>query len=278
MRIALFGLGIIGSIWARHIAADGHRLTTWNRSAKPDAPGFTADIGEAADGAELALIVVADGPAVREVVELILPRLAPSAVVAVHATIAVAEVLEIAALVRAAGRRYLDMPFTGSKPAAEGRQNVFYVGDDDGAFAVAQPVHSRLSQACLPFGGVGRAMAMKLAMNLCIAGTFQAMAEGLATAARAGLDAEAFFQAMERNVARSGLVDLKRPKLLARDRSPQFSVKHMHKDLRLALALAASHGLELPLTAGVEAAYAKAEAKGLGDLDFSALVEVVGAD
>jgi 3-hydroxyisobutyrate dehydrogenase-like beta-hydroxyacid dehydrogenase len=272
MRIVLCGLGIIGSAWARHLVADGHGLTTWNRTAKA---GSTPDLATAADGAELAMIVVADGPAVRSVVERILPRLAPGAVVANHATIGVDEVAQVAALVRAAGCRFLDMPFTGSKPAAENRQNVFYVGDDDGSFARVEGIYARLSSACIPLGPVGRAMAMKLAMNLCIAGTFQVLAESLRTAERAGIDPATFFQVIDKNVAKSGLVDLKKPKLLAKDRSPQFSVKHMHKDLRLALRLAAALGQDLPMTATVEAAYRRASAKGLDEADFSALVETL---
>jgi hypothetical protein len=47
MKFAHFELGIIGSIWARHWAADGHQIKTWNRSPKPDSPGWTADPVEA---------------------------------------------------------------------------------------------------------------------------------------------------------------------------------------------------------------------------------------
>ena len=47
MKLAQFGPGIIGSIWARHWAADGHQIKTWNRSRKPDRPGWIADSAEA---------------------------------------------------------------------------------------------------------------------------------------------------------------------------------------------------------------------------------------
>ncbi|MEK7414315.1 MAG: NAD(P)-dependent oxidoreductase [Planctomycetota bacterium] len=273
MKIALYGLGIIGSIWAKNLKADGHDVRAWNRTAKPDHPCFVADAAKAATGAELVMIVVADGPAVNQVLDVILPKLTPGTVVANHATISVAEVASIAARVRAARCEFLDMPFTGSKLAAEARQTVFFIGDDNGVLAKVEPAMKPLTKAMLPLGKVGNAMALKLAFNLMIATTFQGLAEGLRLATAAGIPAETFFSCLEMNIARSGVSDLKKPKLLARDWSAQFSVKHMHKDLRHALTLAAAHGVTLPQARELERAYAATTGKGLGEADFSALYE-----
>lgn len=273
MDIALYGLGIIGSTWARNLAADGHRVRAWNRTPKPDHPCWHGDAAGAARGAQLVAIVVADGPAVMGVLDAVLPACAPGTVVANHATIGVDEVRAVQARVRAAGCRFLDMPFTGSKIAAEQRQTVFFVGDDDGALPLVEAAYRPLTRAILPLGAVGRAMAVKLALNLMIATSFQSLAEGLRLARAAGLPDADFFKCLDLNIAKSGLVDLKRPKLERADWSPQFSVKHMHKDLRHALALAAGLGIALPQTALVESAYAATAARGLGDADFSVLYE-----
>lgn len=271
MDLALYGLGIIGAVWARNLAADGHRVRAWNRTPKPDHPCFCADPRQAARGAQLVAIVVADGPAVMGVLDAILPMLAPGTVVANHATIGVDETRAAAARVRAAGCRFLDMPFTGSKPAAEQRQTVFFAGDDDGALAAVEAAYRGISKAIVPLGAVGNAMAVKLALNLMIATSFQSLAEGLRLARGAGLSDEAFFRCLDLNVARSGLVDLKKPKLLAADWAPQFSVKHLNKDLRHALRLAASHGVRLPQATQLQQAYAAAESDGLGEADFSVM-------
>ncbi len=273
MNLALFGLGIIGSVWSKNLAADGHTVRAWNRTPKPDHPCFCADAKVTARGAELVAIVVADGPAVMQVLDAILPELAPSTVVANHATIGVDEVLAVQARVQGAGCRFLDMPFTGSKPAAEQRQTVFFVGDDAGVLPSVAGIYRGLSKAILPIGGVGKAMAIKLAFNLMIATTFQSLAEGLRLARSAGLADADFFSALELNVAKSGLVDLKKPKLMAADWSPQFSVKHLNKDLRHALRLAASHGVSLPQATQLQQAYAAAEGRGLGEADFSVMYE-----
>ena len=275
MRITVIGLGIIGGVWAAHLAEDGHEVRTWNRTFKPGAPGFTADLVAAVTGAELVAIVVADPPAVADVLERIAPVLVPGVVVAQHSTVGVEDTRAYAALVADRGADFLDMPFTGSKPAAEQRQNIFFVGGAPQTLAKVAGVYARLAKAVLPIGGIGQAMAIKLAFNLLIANLNQAQCEALTLATRAGIPAETFFSAFDLNVGRSPLVDLKKAKYLAGDYSPQFSVKHMHKDLRLALAFAGSLGLRLDQTATVERAYATAEAEGRGDQDFAALLEVV---
>ena len=277
MRITVLGLGIIGSVWARHWNADGHQVRTWNRSAKPDAPGFTADLVTAVRDAELVAIVVADPPAVASILERIIPVLAAGMVVAQHSTVGVDDTLAYAVAVHGRGAAYLDMPFTGSKPAAEQRQNVFFVGDDHAVLPRVEPVYRALAKQLLPIGRIGQASAIKLSFNLLIANLNQAMIESLELARRSGIDPAAWFNALDYNVAKSGLADLKKPKFLSGDFSPQFSIKHMHKDLRLALRHAASLGLRLDETAAVERAYAAAAEQGLGELDFSALLKVVRA-
>lgn len=271
MNIALFGLGIIGATWARNLAADGHTVRAWNRTPKPDHPCWCADPVAAVRGAGLVAIVVADGPAVMQVLDAILPACAPGTVIANHATIGVDEVQAVHKRVVAAGCAFLDMPFTGSKPAAEQRQTVFFVGDDAAVLAKVEAVYRPLTKAILPLGKVGNAMAVKLALNLMIATSFQSLAEGLRLARAAGLSDAQFFQCLDLNVAKSGLADLKRPKLQNADWSPQFSVKHMHKDLRHALRLAGSLGVTVPQTALLERAYAATADRGLGDADFSVL-------
>jgi len=275
MRIAVLGLGLIGSIWARHLHADGHQVRAWNRSAKPDQPGWTADVTDAVRDAELILIVVADGPAVMALVSQIAASLAPHALVCQHSTIGTDETLAAAQIVRGAGARFIDMPFTGSKPAAEQRQNVFFVGGAASDAAVVQPVYARLAKAQLAVGEVGQATAIKLSFNLLLADLNQAMCESQELARRAGISPETWFAGLDLNAGKSPYGDLKKPKWLSGDYSPQFAVKHMAKDVRLAQRLATQHALPMPLTAAAERTFTTAEARGLGELDFSAILTVI---
>ncbi len=277
MRVCVIGLGIIGGVWVRHLASDGHQVRSWNRTPQPGAPGFTADLRTAVADAELVMIVVADPPAVAAVLATIIPALPAGVIVAQHSTVGVDDTRTYAKQVADAGGRFLDMPFTGSKLAAESRQQVFFIGDDAGVLAAVEPIYRRLSKSLQPIGGIGAAMAIKLCFNVLIADLNQAYCESYALAMKSGITADTFFTALAQTVSQSPLVELKKPKYIAGDYSPQFSIKHMHKDLRLALGLAAAAGLELPETAVVERAYAEAARRGMGDLDFSALLEIVRA-
>lgn len=273
--VAILGLGIIGSIWARNLAADGITVRSWNRSPKPDAPGWCADAVEAVRGAQVVALVLSDGPVTSDILQRILPHLEPDAVVVQHATIGVDETRALGKAVQQRGLAYLDMPFTGSKPAAEARETVYFIGDDNGSFARVEQLYTRLSRARLAIGPVGSAAAIKLAMNLTIAASYQAMAESFTLAKAAGISPETYWQVLDLNIARSGLADLKRPKLDQQDWSPQFSIKHLHKDLSLAMQLAHSVNRQLPQTERLSASYAERLAAGDGDLDFAAMLRLI---
>jgi len=275
MRISHFGLGIIGSIWSRHWIADGHEVRTWNRSAKPDFPGWTADPAEAARDAELIVITVTDGPAALGVVDQICASLKPGMVVVNSSTIGVDETHLLANKVRATGASFCDLPFVGSKPAAESKQHVFYLGDDDNSFAKVEAAYKSISKAILPIGKVGQAMSLKLILNLLVAETYQALAESLHLARCSGIETERFYSVLDLHVCRSGLSELKRPLLTSGNFAPQFSIRNMHKDLILAVGLANEYKQDLPVAKSVVDSYAKAQALGLGELDFSALIETL---
>ena len=107
MNIAVLGLGIIGSRWAKNLAADGHRVRCWNRTPK-EFPGFHASIHEAIEGAEAIIIVVADPPAVQSVLEQILPKLVPGQMVLQSSTISAQWTLRFAEEVRKTGAVFVE--------------------------------------------------------------------------------------------------------------------------------------------------------------------------
>ncbi len=176
-------------------------------------------------------------------------------------------------MVTATGARYLEAPFTGSKPAAEQRQNVYYLGGERSLIAELEPLFALVSSARFHIGDHRQAASLKLAMNLNIAAQMQALVEALVFSRRAGISDDIFFEAIRKNVAYSGLVPLKEPKLRAGDFSPQFSVKHLLKDLRLA---SRSNGCDdFPVLDTVRQQLAKAEREGWADEDFSALLKLL---
>lgn len=274
MKIGVIGLGIIGAVWVRHYEAAGVLGGTWNRTAQPDFPRWQDSPEAVAAKVDALQIVVADPPAVRTLLARIRPALGPGKIVIQSSTIDPKSSDEFHALVTAAGARYLEAPFTGSKPAAEQRQSVFYLGGDDALIAEVEPVLALVSQARLRIGDHRQAASLKLAMNLNLAAQMQALAEALTLSRRAGIADEVFFGALARNAGYSGLVKLKEPKLRAGDFAPQFSVKHMLKDVRLASAI--NGCTDFPVLDTVRESLAAAERAGWADEDFSALIKLLG--
>jgi 3-hydroxyisobutyrate dehydrogenase-like beta-hydroxyacid dehydrogenase len=273
-RVAVLGLGIIGSVWAQNLQADGLSVRGWNRSKK-DLPFYEPDLVKAVADAELIFIVVADPAAVESVLKVIVPQLKPGQIVAQSSTISAHWTKLFAKQVEATGATFLEAPFTGSKPAAEARKTVFYLGGSAELIEKARPVLERISMARLHVGDVGTASSLKLAMNLNLALMMEALSESLTLARAEGIPDEKFFEALHMNVGRSGLSDLKEPKVRAADFAPQFSLKHMNKDLRLALET--GERLDLPTAKALKAFYEKGMAAGLGDDDFAGVIRLLSA-
>jgi glyoxylate/succinic semialdehyde reductase len=271
--IGILGLGIIGGTWARRYAAAGVLAGTWNRTPQPAAPAWKDTPEAVTAAADVVQIVVADPPAVEGVLRRILPQLGAGKTVVQSSTIDPASSAKFAALVRSRGAGYVEAPFTGSKPAAEEGKLVFYLGGPAADLDAIEPVLQLVSDTRFRIGTGEQASALKLAMNLNIAAQMEALAESLILARRAGIGDDTFFTALAKNVSYSGVTKLKEAKLRAADFAPQFSVKHMHKDMRLAAASAG--GADYPLLQTVRARLEAAEKRGMGDEDFSALIRLL---
>ena len=167
----------------------------------------------------------------------------------------------------------MEAPFTGSKPAAEEKKSVYYFGGDAALIAEVEPVLALVSENRFLIGTNKQAATLKLAMNLNIAAQMQGLAEALTMARRAGVSDDVFFTVMSKNVGYSGLTKLKESKLRAADFSPQFSVKHLLKDLRLASRT--NECEDFPLLDTLRDCLHAASANGLADEDFSAIIKLL---
>jgi len=133
----------------------------------------------------------------------------------------------------------------------------------------AEPLLARISKTRFHIGTPPQAASIKLAMNLQIAGITEALCESITITRSAGIEDDIFFEVLRRNVAWSGLAELKEPKLRSGDFAPQFSIKNMHKDMRLAKD---STDTRLPLLETLTECLAAAEAAGYGEDDFLSLI------
>jgi 3-hydroxyisobutyrate dehydrogenase-like beta-hydroxyacid dehydrogenase len=274
MKVAVLGLGIIGSQWVKHLDSDGILSAAWNRSVKKDAPRYTSDVVEAAASATVVHLCLADPPAVRSTLEAVRDVLRPDHLVIQSSTIDPTSASEFQALVTATGASYVEAPFTGSLPAAQARELVFYVGaSDPKALRVAKEYLARLSKKIIEIGSERQAATIKLAMNLQIAAVMQALAEALTLSRSAEIPDDLFFEAFRLNASFSGVAALKENKLRAGDFSPQFSVKHMAKDLRLLKAECAT--AKAPFLTELQSIFADAIQQGFSEDDYASLIRLL---
>lgn len=274
-NVGVIGLGIIGTRVAAGLRAAGYQVYVWNRTAKP-APNFLGSPAEVAESADVIQIMVADSAALFDVIEAMGEALTARHVIVCSATVGPEAVLEAARIVESKGAQFLDAPFTGSKIAAEKRQLVYYIGGAEHTFLKARPVLEATSKSIVRIGEVGHAATIKIVTNMMSAVTVQVLAEALSIVRKAGLEPETLAAAVEHNACRSGVVDLKLPKMIAGDYEPHFSLKHMFKDVQLGIHMANALDIEIPTTTVTAGVMYGAMNHGWADLDFSALFKNYG--
>lgn len=269
-RVGVIGLGLIGRAWASHLASDGVLSVAWNRTPKLDVLCSVPNLSEVPSRAELLHVCVSDEKVLLSVLAELRSGLTPQHTVIQSTTIDPTTSDSAKEIVEGCGATYVEAPFTGSLPAAQERKTIFFVGASADVAEKIDPYLARLSSERFHIGNNRQACSVKLAMNLQIASAMTALSESLTLCRHAGIDDEVFFSVFKKNASYSGMAVLKEKKLRDGDFSPQFSVKHMAKDLRLLRTEAAFPLLEL-----VAERLAHAEREGLGDLDFSAIIKLL---
>src|SRR6266478_835746 len=269
-NIGVVGLGIIGRGIAGHLRRKGFSVFVWNRSPQP-VPNFVGSPGELASLCNYIQIFVSDDEALLQTVEQLSADLAPRHIVLAHSTVAPDSMRAAAEVVERRGARFVEASFTGSKPAAEKGELVYYVGGTEAALREARPILEASSKTIIEIGTVGQASAIKIATNMITAASAQAAAEALALVQALGLPLEKFVEAMRANASYSGTLALKLPKMLDRDFEPQFSVKHMLKDMQIASQIALSHYLDFGVTAAARDQLLEQMQWGYAEDDYSSV-------
>jgi len=280
MRVAFLGLGIMGRSMAANLVKAGHEVSVWNRSAGKDVEGARTAVSpaEAAEGAEVVWMCVSDTKAVEGLlsgptgVEKVLDQ---GMIVADSSTISPSATLQFAERARARGATWVDAPMTGSKIAAESGNLIFMVGADDASLARLQPLFQAMGKQVFHMGETGKGQATKLVMNLQIALIYEGFAEALTLAAKLGVSVEKLLPLIMASMVKSGVVEYKAPFILKRDFSPNFPLRLMLKDIRLALDAAKESRVRLPGLEAVEEVYDVAAEEGQQDLDYAATLTLL---
>lgn len=270
-KVALLGLGIVGSRVRENLVAAGYPVSSWSRT-KRGLDGEKDTPEEAIGNADLISVYLKDVPMVREVFGQVKSGLKAGMLVMNHSTIDLPTTLWLAEQCAAKGCDFLDAPFTGSKDAAAAGELLYYTGGDEELVETVSDYLAVSSKARIHCGEIGTATVTKLGTNLISACTVQAMSEALTIAKRHGVKPGVFTEAAIRNGSGSPLMAMKYPGMLAGNFEPHFTMANMWKDSRYALALAESAGVDLPAIRAVSARMGEMCEKGSADEDFSAMI------
>jgi len=282
-RIAFLGLGIMGSRMSQRLIDAGFELTFWNRT-----PGKAQNLiqggakeahspKDAVLNADVVMTMLGDPASVLETVfrpDGVLEGISKGAIFIDFTTVDPQTPRKISEAMRAKGVYSLESPVTGSKPAAESGDLVLMVGGHEEILKKARPVLEPLSKKIVYMGPAGSGARMKLVNNLMIAGSMQSLFEGMTLGAEGGLRHEAMLEVLTSGGLSSLLLRMKGNAVMHRNFEPNFSVKHMAKDIHLAMEEAHRLGLSLSQLGTNHALYESALAQGFGEEDFSALVKV----
>ena len=281
-RIAFLGLGVMGAPIARHLAAAGHELTVYNRTAAKAQAWVEANGGRSAPtpaaAAEGAQAVFACVGADRDLEEVTLGRdgafaaMAPGALFVDHTTVSARIARRLAQEGEALGLMCVDAPVSGGQAGAEKGALSIMCGGSDEALAAARPLMEAYAARIVHVGPAGHGQLTKMVNQICIAGTVQGLAEAIHFAKAAGLDMQKAFEAVSGGAAQSWQMVNRWATMERGEFDFGFAIDWMRKDLGLTLDEARANGARLPLTALVDQFYADLQAMGAGRQDTSALV------
>jgi 2-hydroxy-3-oxopropionate reductase len=285
MKVAFIGLGIMGKPMALNLIKGGHTLFLHSRSGVPselrEAGGLACSSAkEAAQESEVVITMVPDTPDAEKVLFAengVAQGLSPGKIVVDMSSISPIETKRFAARIRELGCEYLDAPVSGGDVGARNATLTIMVGGEPEAFAVVKPLFELMGQSITLVGTVGDGQTCKVANQIIVALTLEAVAEGLVFAAKAGADPAKVREALMGGFAGSRILEVHGERMIKRTFQPGFRIELHQKDLNLALSGARALGLSLPGTAMVQELFNACTASGGAKLDHSALVRVVEA-
>lgn len=281
-KVAFLGLGVMGFPMAGHLAAKGHEVTVYNRTAAKAEAWVAKHQGraaatprEAATGAEFVMACVGNDDDLAQVCtgpNGAFSGMAKGAVFVDHTTVSAQITRKLAGDAAAHGLHFVDAPVSGGQAGAENGQLSIMCGGTPEDYARAEPVMASYARICRRIGDSGAGQLAKMMNQICIAGLMQGLSEALAFGQKAGLDGEKVVEVISQGAAGSWQMVNRHKTMLADTFDFGFAVDWMRKDLGICLDTADQIGARLPVTALVDQFYKDVQLMGGGRNDTSSLI------
>lgn len=280
-QLGVIGLGNIGGAIAANLLADGHAVAVFDTepTRRTQLAGQGAvdagDVAGVARASEITFTSLPTPQAFTAVADAWLIAAAPNAVLVDLSTNAPATIRTVGAQLAARGRHLVEAPLTGGAPGAQARMLVFMIGGDAEAVQRVRPLLERLGRASIYVGELGLGNVAKLVNSLMAFSATWVSLEGLAVAAKAGIDVRTMIDVIRAGGAGNIFTDRMVEGINERGRPTQFSLALAAKDAGLLLDVAREHGVPTPAAAQVAQEFVAAVGAGLGDRDFTDIVELI---
>jgi 2-hydroxy-3-oxopropionate reductase len=280
-ELGFIGVGIMGKPMAGHLVKAGHKVLVYDVNAAAvqelAAKGAVAckSSQEVAEKTGIIFIMVPDTPDVEAVLfgkGGLAEGLKAGSIVVDMSSISPIATKEFAKRLAAMGVQMLDAPVSGGQVGAENAALSIMVGGDPGVFEKIKPYFELMGKNIVRIGGNGDGQTCKVANQIVVALTIEAVAEALLFASKAGADPVKVRSALLGGFAQSRILELHGERMIKRTFNPGFRIRLHQKDLNLALQAARSMGMSLPNTATAQELFNAVAAQGGIDLDHSALV------
>lgn len=281
-KLAFLGMGVMGYPMAGHLAAKGHDVTVYNRTAAKSDAWVTQHGGapaatprEAAAGAEVVFACVGNDDDLRSVVlgeDGALAGMTAGTVFVDHTTTSAKVARELAEVAGGKDIGYIDAPVSGGQAGAENGALTVMCGGDAATYARVEDYITCFAKSCRLMGEQGAGQLTKMVNQICIAGLVQGLSEGMHFAQQAGLDGQAVLDVISKGAAGSWQMENRGSTMLKDEFEFGFAVDWMRKDLGIVLDEANSNGASVPVTALVDQFYHDVQKMGGGRWDTSSLM------
>ena len=280
--IGLIGLGLMGSAIAERLIATGFTVIGWDIS--PEARAAFKKLGGtcAANSSEVfahcdsILLSLPNSKITAAVLRVAAPAITPHHIIADTSTGDPQDAVLFDKKLSPSGATYLDATISGNSDQVRRAEVLVMVGGTKYAFGHCKKLFDTFAARTIHTGYVGSASRMKLVTNLVLGLNRAALAEGLVFARALKLDDKQALEILRASMAYSRIMDVKGEKMLSGDFKPQARLSQHLKDVRLMLAAAAKAQTKLPLSQTHKKILSAAESAGLGDLDNSAIIQIIG--
>jgi len=282
-QIGFIGLGIMGKPMALNLLKAGHTLFLHSRrGAAPELTALggveCADSKEVAQKGDIIITMVPDTPDVENVLfgaGGVIEGLSKGKIVVDMSSISPSETKKFAQRIRRLGCDYLDAPVSGGEVGAQNATLTIMVGGPVSAFEAVRPIFGLLGKNITLIGGNGDGQTCKIANQIIVALTIEAVGEALLFASKSGADPSTVRQALMGGFASSRILEVHGERMIKRVFDPGFRIELHQKDLSLALGGARALGVSLPNTATAQQLFNACCARGGAGWDHSAMVRAL---